>query len=240
MEDVFWGWNNEVHIFNPAEAGWSEPKTHVRLILVLFDITIYNYNVIAIVFYRAGYCVQGRAPAPRAAHASATLGHRGYICGGRVMVRAHQTLTLLIFTFIFNKSVITVQNLCRKMFVSCCFVQETRTSDIHCLDLETWTWSEMCVTLSVRLFHVASQRSSTYSCCQCINVFSYGYYSHIECFAASRRRQLQSADPGIRSPQCRTTPCSCLEASVSTVNRWVGKLHLQVVLFSSALLSSPR
>lgn len=75
VEDVFWGWNNEVHVFNPAEAGWSEPKTH------------------------------GRAPAPRAAHASATLGHRGYVCGGRVM--------------------------------------ETRTSDIHCLDLETWTWSEI-------------------------------------------------------------------------------------------------
>lgn len=165
--------------------------------------------------------MQGRAPAPRAAHASATLGHRGYICGGRVMVRAHQTLTLLIFTFILNKSVITVKNLCRKM--SCYFVQETRTSDIHCLDLETWTWSEMCVTLSVRLFHVASRRSSTYSCCQCINVSSYGCYSpsklHIECFAVSRRRQLQSADPGIRSPQCQTTLCSCLEASVSTVNR---------------------
>lgn len=37
-------------------------------------------------FYSGGLCVQGRAPAPRAAHASATLGHRGYICGGRVMV----------------------------------------------------------------------------------------------------------------------------------------------------------
>lgn len=33
-------------------------------------------------------CVQGRAPAPRAAHASATLGCRGYVCGGRVMVRS--------------------------------------------------------------------------------------------------------------------------------------------------------
>lgn len=50
MEDVFWGWNNEVHIFNPAEAGWSEPKTHVRLIMVLINIIIYNYNVIVIDF----------------------------------------------------------------------------------------------------------------------------------------------------------------------------------------------
>lgn len=33
------------------------------------------------------FCLQGRAPAPRAAHGSAALGCRGYICGGRVMVR---------------------------------------------------------------------------------------------------------------------------------------------------------
>lgn len=46
------------------------------------------YNMTFIV-YKGGCYVQGRAPAPRAAHASATLGHRGYICGGRVMVRAY-------------------------------------------------------------------------------------------------------------------------------------------------------
>ncbi|XP_064185979.1 kelch domain-containing protein 1 isoform X4 [Anguilla rostrata] len=81
VEEVFWGWNNEVHIFNPSTASWSEPHTH------------------------------GLAPAPRAAHAGATLGSRGYVCGGRVM--------------------------------------ETRMSDIHCLDLESWTWTEM-------LWHTAS------------------------------------------------------------------------------------
>ncbi|XP_064185968.1 kelch domain-containing protein 1 isoform X2 [Anguilla rostrata] len=75
VEEVFWGWNNEVHIFNPSTASWSEPHTH------------------------------GLAPAPRAAHAGATLGSRGYVCGGRVM--------------------------------------ETRMSDIHCLDLESWTWTEI-------------------------------------------------------------------------------------------------
>lgn len=48
-------------------------------------------------------CVQGRAPAPRAAHASATLGHRGYICGGRVMVRTHQTLEFVFNRFNLNK-----------------------------------------------------------------------------------------------------------------------------------------
>ncbi|XP_035281007.1 kelch domain-containing protein 1 isoform X2 [Anguilla anguilla] len=75
VEEVFWGWNNEVHVFNPSTASWSEPHTH------------------------------GLAPAPRAAHAGATLGSRGYVCGGRVM--------------------------------------ETRMSDIHCLDLESWTWTEI-------------------------------------------------------------------------------------------------
>lgn len=29
MEDVFWGWNNEVHIFDPGQASWNEPKTNV-------------------------------------------------------------------------------------------------------------------------------------------------------------------------------------------------------------------
>lgn len=73
--DLYWGWNNEVHIFDPRQNSWSQPQTY------------------------------GRAPAPRAAHASAAIGSKGYICGGRVM--------------------------------------ETRTSDIHCLDLETWTWTEV-------------------------------------------------------------------------------------------------
>lgn len=75
VEDVFWGWNNEVHIFDTTNASWREPQTH------------------------------GRSPAPRAAHASATIDCRGYVCGGRVM--------------------------------------ETRTSDVHCLDFRTWTWSEI-------------------------------------------------------------------------------------------------
>ncbi|CAB1334888.1 unnamed protein product [Coregonus sp. 'balchen'] len=75
VDDIYWGWNNEVHMFDPTSASWSEPHT------------------------------SGCAPEPRAAHASATLGHKGYVCGGRI--------------------------------------RETRTSDIHCLDLESWTWSEI-------------------------------------------------------------------------------------------------
>ncbi|KAI1895574.1 hypothetical protein AGOR_G00107640 [Albula goreensis] len=75
VQEVFWGWNNEVHVFDPSTNTWIEPHT------------------------------QGLAPAPRAAHAGATLGSKGYVCGGRVM--------------------------------------ETRTNDIHCLDLESWTWTEI-------------------------------------------------------------------------------------------------
>ncbi|XP_062863126.1 kelch domain-containing protein 1 isoform X2 [Trichomycterus rosablanca] len=74
-EDVFWGWNNEVHVFDPETNSWNEPHT------------------------------LGQTPAPRAAHASATIGNKGFVCGGRI--------------------------------------KETRTCDIHCLDLDTWTWSEI-------------------------------------------------------------------------------------------------
>lgn len=74
-EDIFWGWNNEVHEFDPERSSWTEPQTF------------------------------GRAPAPRAAHASATIGSKGYVCGGRI--------------------------------------KETRTNDVFCLDLNSWTWSEI-------------------------------------------------------------------------------------------------
>ncbi|XP_057715391.1 kelch domain-containing protein 1-like isoform X1 [Corythoichthys intestinalis] len=74
-EGFVWGWNNEVHIFDPTQSSWAQPQT------------------------------RGCTPAPRAAQACATLGNRGYICGGRV--------------------------------------KETRKNDIHCLDLDTWTWSEI-------------------------------------------------------------------------------------------------
>ncbi|XP_026887727.2 kelch domain-containing protein 1-like isoform X1 [Electrophorus electricus] len=48
----FWGWNNEVHVFEPDSATWTEPRT------------------------------QGQPPEPRSSHASACLDSRGYICGG--------------------------------------------------------------------------------------------------------------------------------------------------------------
>ncbi|XP_016110488.1 kelch domain-containing protein 1-like isoform X2 [Sinocyclocheilus grahami] len=69
----FWGWNNEVHMFEPVTATWTEPQT------------------------------QGQPPEPRSSHASTTLGHKGYICGGL----------------------------------------EMQMIDIHCLDLVTWTWTQI-------------------------------------------------------------------------------------------------
>lgn len=40
------------------------------------------------IFCSDSFCLQGQAPSARAAHASAQLGHRGYIIGGKAMVRA--------------------------------------------------------------------------------------------------------------------------------------------------------
>ncbi|KAJ8364496.1 hypothetical protein SKAU_G00133270 [Synaphobranchus kaupii] len=75
----FWGWNNEVHVFDPRTNTWSEPQMH------------------------------GIPPKPRAAHSSATLGRMGYVCGG----------------------------------------VEAPSMNIHCLDLETWTWTEIVPTSTV-------------------------------------------------------------------------------------------
>lgn len=76
--------------------------------------------------------LQGRPPAPRAAHAGATLGCKGYICGGRVMV----SCSYLIVQQYADQGAIND---------SLFHLQETRTSDIHCLDIQSWTWSEMSV-----------------------------------------------------------------------------------------------
>ncbi|XP_066528991.1 kelch domain-containing protein 2 [Hoplias malabaricus] len=49
------GWNNHIHILNLETSSWSQPIT------------------------------KGNAPTPRAAHACATMGNRGYVFGGRYM-----------------------------------------------------------------------------------------------------------------------------------------------------------
>ncbi|KAL2078616.1 hypothetical protein ACEWY4_026301 [Coilia grayii] len=73
----FWGWNNEVHMFEPETNSWSEPQT------------------------------QGACPSPRASHASAVVGSKGYVCGG----------------------------------------MDSTLIDLHCLDLDTWTWTQVYSTV---------------------------------------------------------------------------------------------
>ncbi|KAM8833185.1 kelch domain-containing protein 1-like [Synchiropus picturatus] len=75
LEDVIWGWNNEVHVYDPVKSTWQEPRMF------------------------------GQVPPARASHASAVLGSKGYIYGGNQL--------------------------------------ETQMSDIHCLDLESWTWTQI-------------------------------------------------------------------------------------------------
>ncbi|KAJ8284359.1 hypothetical protein COCON_G00032090 [Conger conger] len=90
----FWGWNNEVHVFNLRTNTWTEPQTH------------------------------GVPPKPRAAHSTATLGRMGYVCGGL----------------------------------------ESRLMDIHCLDLEMWTWTEIVPVSAVpvgRTWHTLTASSDS-------------------------------------------------------------------------------
>ncbi|XP_010072237.1 PREDICTED: kelch domain-containing protein 1-like, partial [Pterocles gutturalis] len=71
---IFWGWHNDVHVFDTTTQTWSQPAIR-----------------------------GGDPPQPRAAHTCAVLGNKGYIFGGRVL--------------------------------------QTRMNDLHCLNLDTWTWS---------------------------------------------------------------------------------------------------
>lgn len=83
VDDLFWGWNNEVHVFDPVKGSWAEPQTHVSASWTTLHPAVREG------FRPEPFCFlqQGRPPAPRAAHAGTTLGRRGYVCGGRVMVR---------------------------------------------------------------------------------------------------------------------------------------------------------
>lgn len=31
VSDAFWGWNNEVHVFDPSEVSWNDPQTHASI-----------------------------------------------------------------------------------------------------------------------------------------------------------------------------------------------------------------
>ncbi|KAG8449174.1 hypothetical protein GDO86_016012, partial [Hymenochirus boettgeri] len=54
-EQLFWGWNNDVHVFDTDTWTWMQPF------------------------------VKNIPPQPRAAHSCALLGNRGYVFGGRVL-----------------------------------------------------------------------------------------------------------------------------------------------------------
>ncbi|EGW09267.1 Kelch domain-containing protein 1 [Cricetulus griseus] len=56
-EQIFWGWHNDVHVFDTKTRTWSQPEIK-----------------------------GGVPPQPRAAHSCAVLGNKGYIFGGRVLV----------------------------------------------------------------------------------------------------------------------------------------------------------
>uniref|UniRef100_A0ABM5FC92 Kelch domain-containing protein 1 isoform X2 n=1 Tax=Pogona vitticeps TaxID=103695 RepID=A0ABM5FC92_9SAUR len=53
---IFWGWHNDVHVFDTTTRTWYQPTIK-----------------------------HGLPPQPRAAHSCAVLGNRGYVFGGRVL-----------------------------------------------------------------------------------------------------------------------------------------------------------
>ncbi|XP_011375266.1 kelch domain-containing protein 1 [Pteropus vampyrus] len=55
-EQIFWGWHNDVHVFDTKTQSWFQPEIK-----------------------------GGVPPQPRAAHTCAVLGNKGYIFGGRVL-----------------------------------------------------------------------------------------------------------------------------------------------------------
>ncbi|KAM9294303.1 kelch domain-containing protein 1 [Gastrophryne carolinensis] len=64
-EQLFWGWNNDVHVFDTKEETWMQPE------------------------------VKSAPPQPRAAHSCALLGNKGYVFGGRVLETRVNDLSFL-------------------------------------------------------------------------------------------------------------------------------------------------
>ncbi|XP_026526655.1 kelch domain-containing protein 1 [Notechis scutatus] len=63
---IFWGWHNDVHVFDTSTQTWYQPKIK-----------------------------RGIAPQPRAAHSCAVIGNKGYVFGGRVLVCTQYPLIFL-------------------------------------------------------------------------------------------------------------------------------------------------
>ncbi|XP_073725919.1 kelch domain-containing protein 2 [Misgurnus anguillicaudatus] len=97
------GWNNHIHVLDLETLTWTQPITKGKHLTNSSIIITFNGLVLTV----CTVCGQGNAPSPRAAHACATLGNRGYVFGGRYM--------------------------------------DHRLNDLYYINLDTWTWSEMCV-----------------------------------------------------------------------------------------------
>ncbi|PIK39126.1 putative kelch domain-containing protein 2-like, partial [Apostichopus japonicus] len=88
------GWNNDLFEYNIETNRWRKPKT------------------------------KGPVPCPRASHAGAIIGHRGFIFGGRFKMTV---LKFVLAGYLYRQT--------------CCFFCKKRRSDMHCIDLITFTWS---------------------------------------------------------------------------------------------------
>ncbi|NXU64880.1 KLDC2 protein, partial [Horornis vulcanius] len=106
-ETSFWnsglprGWNDHVHVLDLETFTWSQPIT------------------------------TGKTPSPRAAHACATVGNRGYVFGGRY--RVSPALFHLCLS----------PNLSRRFEPRSALLQESRMNDFYYLNLDTWEWNEI-------------------------------------------------------------------------------------------------
>ncbi|XP_072786707.1 kelch domain-containing protein 1 isoform X1 [Taeniopygia guttata] len=151
---IFWGWHNDVHVFDTTTQTWSQPTIR-----------------------------GGDPPQPRAAHTCAVLGNKGYIFGGRVLFtiiqifpgkrlckeperarKCHEASPIHLSgrkghlfpnlelelvkeddddgddddeNQLYQES---FENRLRSVMWTQ-LLQQTRMNDLHCLNLDTWTWS---------------------------------------------------------------------------------------------------
>lgn len=116
-------------VFDINAATWTKPETRVRhLHLPLLTPGGQRQNG----FDRVSIDYQGQPPRPRSQHASATLGNRGYVSGG-VVSAFKQFSTHLQTRTCLEDAVIQL----------CARLQDAAQLDMFCLDLETWTWTQL-------------------------------------------------------------------------------------------------
>ncbi|XP_060125522.1 kelch domain-containing protein 1 isoform X1 [Zootoca vivipara] len=78
-ERIFWGWHNDVHVFDTTTQTWYQPKIK-----------------------------NGVPPQPRAAHSCTVLGNKGYVFGGRVLQKRMNDLhSLNLDTWVWSGEICT-------------------------------------------------------------------------------------------------------------------------------------